>query len=183
MIASLISNIKALILTVLVLIKKVLCCAKRKKNLEEDDELSFVAVHRPSGNPSQGDNLSNWETWGEERRPDTVADRIQAYRQSVQKKQEPAKTDEAAPGTADEDIFADLAPKVQRQQKHYIGPKTETSPSNRLSCSSETDADPIFAQGGELTNWGETPGGWEAEDEDLNLVLKEQRRATRSSKY
>ena len=78
--------------------------------------------------------MSSWDSWGDDpdlqrRAPETVADHIRAYRESIQEEAARRKlSTEASQETQEQekDLFAELAPKVQRQKKVYVGGTSES---------------------------------------------------------
>ena len=105
--------------------------------------------------------------------PKTTSDHIAAYRQHVTVARQVSISEEKE---LEQDLFSDMAPEIKKQKKIFVG---KESPSQRQSRLTAQNIDPIITMGAELGNWGDQNTGWEAEDEDLIDVLKEQKRVKR----
>lgn len=89
----------------------------------------------------QGQDVA-WDEWeeesvpqvviGESRKPETVEDHIQAYRQSLQEARRAAQAPEE-PEPEEVDLFSDMTVQIKRQKKVFVGSEEgNKSNSNRL---------------------------------------------------
>ena len=99
----------------------------------------------------------------------TTSDHIAEYRQHVAVARQRSLSEKEE----EIDLFSDMEPKINKQKKLFIGPKSQAIRENRLSAQT---TDPILSLGSELENWDEKNAGWEAEDEDMIDVMKEHKR-------
>ena len=182
MIAYLLNKIKSVILGALNLISKILCCIKKRRRSSD----LGIPVNNPNATSKFSNEVggeTNWDDWDScevvidksniPEAPKTTSDHIAAYRQHVAVARQNSVTEEEKP---EEDLFSDMAPEIKKQKKVFVG---KESPSQRQSRLSAQNVDPIITMGAELGNWGDQNTGWEAEDEDLIDVLKEQKKAKR----
>lgn len=201
-------TIKALVLTLLSLGQKLMCCRSRKKS--GAGGAGFRGSGLPTSISSTNQSPNDLESWDwddnpseiviESRKPETVQDHIEAYRSSLQEakrqaslsKDEEQARAEAAEAEAEANLFADMTPTVIAPKKLFVGSKSASGStssrggrkmSNRLGVRDDL-TDPILAMGDELDDWGSGAGsnaGWQAEDDDISEVLKETKKQNRKS--
>lgn len=150
-------------------------------------------------------NSTEWDSWNDgfevvvtggsnsrkKIEPETVADHISAYRQSLQearlqKQQQQEDLEKEQKERQDRDLLAQLEPQVKQQRKVFVGSsggkKQRKSSASRLGVQEEA-SDPILSMGNDLADWdqggsGGAAGGWE--EEDLSEEIREQRRKNRN---
>uniref|UniRef100_A0A0A9YAT3 Uncharacterized protein n=1 Tax=Lygus hesperus TaxID=30085 RepID=A0A0A9YAT3_LYGHE len=113
-----VQKIKAVFLFILNLIKKSLCCLRRRRKSSADVVPltdvgigpNFQGLH---GNP-QGDEMVNWNNWedpSKPKAPQTIEEHIQYYRsQRMGKQGEPT-----TPEEPQVDFFEDMTPTIKKQ--------------------------------------------------------------------
>lgn len=176
MIAYLLNKIKSIILGVLHLINRIMCCIK-KRRLSSD---SGIPLHMDNG-ANKSSSFTEETSWDEEwdscevvvdnpSVPKTTNDHIAAYRQHVAVARQKSVSEEKE---VEPDLFSDMAPQIKKQKKVFVGKESPTQRQSRLSA---LNTDPIMTMGAELGNWGDQNTGWDPEDEDIIHVMKGQRK-------
>lgn len=171
--AMIFGRIKAVLVFILNILRRSLCCFRRRRKLSVDSvPLTDVGVV-PNYQPQQGnEDLSNWNRWEDgEGPPQTVEDHIKLYRSKP-------KQPEALPQP---DYFQDMEPDIKKQTKVILKPRDMNS--SRLAFT----ADAIVPSGeSELESWEENESRqnqWaEAEAWDADEILREKRKEEQKKK-
>ena len=178
MIAFLLNKFKSIVLGILDLLNKIICCKKKQRHH------SGIPLHKNNSTLNSSDDVggTNWDDDGWDScevvvdksnvpaAPQTTSDHIAAYRQHVSVARQKSLSEEKE---EEPDLFSDMAPQIKKQQKIYVGKDSPNQRKNRLVAQ---NIDPIITMGAELGNWGDENTGWEAEDEDIIDVMKEHKR-------
>jgi len=168
------TKLKAVILSLLKVFSRCLCFLKKRRNSEDlDTAMTITSINKNETEPD------SWDDWGSpeiviaDKKPETTMDHIEAYRHSLALSRK--KSEEEPPPEETSDLFADMAPKIRKQKKVFVG-KDEAPERSRLAVRPEC-TDPLLAMGSELGSWdaGETSGGWNSEEASLADLLREQR--------
>ncbi|XP_023336605.1 uncharacterized protein LOC111707698 [Eurytemora carolleeae] len=171
MLSFILAKIKAVILSLIKLFGRCLCCLRKRRNSDLGTQLTITSINKNENEPD------SWDEWGSpeivisDKKPSTTSEHIEAYRQHLaitrQKSEEPEPEEMM-------DLFVDMAPKIRKQKKIFVG-KEEKPASSRLAIRPEC-TDPVLALGSELESWGEggTEAGW-SEDSSLDDLLKLQK--------
>lgn len=166
-------RIKAVLLFILNVLKRSLCCFRRRRKSSADSvPLTDVGV---IPNYQQGNNqdLSNWNKWEDgEGPPQTIEDHIKLYR---------SKSKQTEPPLPQPDYFQDMEPEIKKQTKVVLKPRDLNS--SRLAFT----ADSIIPTGeSELESWEENENRqsqWaEAEAWDADEILREKRKEEQRKK-
>uniref|UniRef100_A0A1B6LXV1 Receptor-binding cancer antigen expressed on SiSo cells n=1 Tax=Graphocephala atropunctata TaxID=36148 RepID=A0A1B6LXV1_9HEMI len=177
-----VNKLKKLILVIFGLIKRSLCCFKRRRRSScESILLTDVGVGTPIHGKVQN-NDADW-TWedpvGVVSEPNSIQHHIEMYRQQSSRAH-PEKVEEPQP-----DFFEDMVPRITKQTKLHLRPQTydqDQNASSRLNFVPETLATMV---GPELGSWEESEGqrgSWEdAESWDVSSLVREKRRAERAA--
>jgi len=172
-----IKQLKALVLLLIHLFQRALCCFKRRRRYSESSEpLSHVVVNHGLGESK--DELHQWNDWEfMNKKPASVSEHIDYYRQQQAKLLKKVEEEEAQ--QEDVDLFKDMTPKIIRQEKVLI-PTSQNS--NRISLDVQaTDMNFISK---DLENWEES-SGWGNDSGDWNETqeyLREMKRQEREQK-
>lgn len=173
-----IGRLKAVFIFLLNLLKRSLCCFRRRRKLSADSEQLTAVGVVPNFQPEAGTNqeLGSWNRWGEDGDgpPQTVEEHIQLYRSNKSKQQ-------AEQPLPQPDFFQDMEPEIKRQTKVVLKPREMSS--SRLAFNAEnivTNCD------SELKSWEEAENRqseWaEAEDWDADEILREKRKEEQRKK-
>lgn len=149
---------KALLLCLLQGLKRLLCCIKSKQ--KDDEENRVVLLQSVSVDKGQQNRLTDWQDWGTPPQHSKFTNNTAA-----QNDDEP-----------EQDFFADMAPTVLRQQRLFVGASNRQDQSRLNFVASPDLLPPADAN---LRNWDERDKGWEAEEDDVKDILREQRRHRR----
>ena len=180
----LLNKIKSLVLGILGLISKLLCCI-RKRRRSSDLGIDVNNLNSPSKFINDDTGATNWDNddWDSceividkqnvPDAPNPTPDPITAYRQHLVTTRQNSAKEDTAPDT---DLFSDMAPHIKIQQKLFIGKESPSQSINRLQAQ---NIDPMMTLGTELGNWEDQDTGWDPEDDDLINVLKQQKRNKR----
>ncbi|XP_054269797.1 receptor-binding cancer antigen expressed on SiSo cells [Macrosteles quadrilineatus] len=174
----LVNKLKKLLLFIFGLVKRSLCCFKRRRR-SSCDSIPLTGVGVGTRYEGQNDDVENW-TWEEPLKvvsePNSVQHKIEMYRQQAFR-QQPEKVEEHDP-----DFFEDMTPRITRQKKVHVrsnGCEQDVGLSSRLTFSPES----LPSVGPELGSWEENEGqgnSWEeAESWDAAQLVREKRRAER----
>lgn len=183
-----VNRLRALFMIVLGIIKRGLCCFRRRRRASADP-VPLIAVGVVPNNDlvesGVGQDMQNWNLWDEspvsivtEQSPEnTVQQQIDLYRQHSVKHY--SESDEQP----QPDFFEDMAPRITKQPKVVIRDEENDTSVWRESVSSrlELSMDPVLYNSPDLETWEETPG-WEdqaQEDWDPDTVLREKRHLER----
>ncbi|KAG8337714.1 receptor-binding cancer antigen expressed on SiSo cells isoform X2 [Homalodisca vitripennis] len=176
-----VSKLKKLILVIFGLIKRSLCCFKRRRRSSCDSiPLTGVGIGTPTHYEVQNNDVE-W-TWEEPvgvvSEPNSIQHHIEMYRQQNLRGY-PEKVEEPQP-----DFFEDMVPKITKQTKLHLRPQNyeDSNASSRLNFAPE--ALPTMV-GPELGSWEESEGqrgSWEdAESWDVSSLVREKRKAERAA--
>jgi len=176
MIACIINRLKAVILSLLKVFQKCLCFLRKRRDSDLGTRMTVKSVNKNESEPD------TWDDWGSpeiviaDKRPVTTRDHIEAYRHTLVKQQVPRDD----PPEEEQDLFSDMAPKIRKQKKIFIG-KGEVEPQSsslsRLAPRPEC-TDPVLAMGSELESWeedGVKSGGWNSDEGSLADLLRDQK--------
>ncbi|XP_034118304.1 uncharacterized protein LOC117577575 [Drosophila albomicans] len=190
-------QIKMLLLGIITLCRRALCCFSRRRKLSHagNDQLQAVMVGNdfatnsssPNNNSSgisattnaNGGRERDWNSWDDS--PRTVEEHIEQYRQRMAQPPTPPK-EEPEP-----DFFSELTPDIKPQLKYYLGDAasatTTTSPSD-FSRLKADDMVPISANA-DLEDWvDDNAGGWEELDtSQTKHIIREKRREMRHQRH
>jgi len=178
MIAYLLNKLKSLILAVLDLFRKMICCIKRQRHN------SGIPLHnKPVASGFHKDmEDTSWDNEGWDAcevvvdrveipaAPRTTSEHIAMYRQNVAVSRQKSVPDNEE---SEPDLFSDMTPQIKKQKKLFIGPKSSVSEQSRLNIE---NIDPVMTMGSELGNWEEQKAGWDPEDEDIMDAVRDHRR-------
>lgn len=183
-ISFMVNRLKALFLLVLGVIKRALCCFRRRRRASGDPiPLTAVGVVPNNVISIEGSDLQSWNSWDDspdsvitERSQSTIQQQIDLYRQ--QSTRRASESEEPQP-----DFFEDMAPHITKQTKIILKPKDMEAPAwnDPVSSCLTLAMDPVSFTSPDLGTWEDTPG-WEdqtQEDWDPDQILKEKRRLER----
>lgn len=178
------NRLKALFLVLLGIIKRSLCCLRRRRKSSCDSvPLTAVGIGSTYEQNTSSNELHSWNTWDESisvvSEPTTVQHHIELYRQQqAARKLSESQSDDPQP-----DFFQDMTPKITKQPKILI--KTQSDKADELSSRLSFPADAFIPPSGpELGTWeekeGNEVGSWEeAEGWDTAQILRDKRKAER----
>ncbi|XP_023717279.1 receptor-binding cancer antigen expressed on SiSo cells isoform X2 [Cryptotermes secundus] len=183
-IAFMVNRLKALFLFLLGVVKRALCCFRRRRRASGDPiPLTAVGVVPNNFNSVEGPDLQSWNSWDEnpvsvitERLQNTVQQQIDLYRQQAARHM--SESEEPQP-----DFFEDMAPRITKQTKIILKDDERETPiqSDPISPRLTLEMDPVSFTSPDLGTWEDSPG-WEdqaQEDWDSDTILKEKRRLER----
>ena len=165
--------IKTILLTILSPFKAIfaLFCRKRFRKILEKTK----SEENLNQNNSQDHTILDFDqSWNKDFKledQNSNAAKIQQYRSQLYNRQKSENETLAQENSVN--FFQDMEPENIRQAKIFVG-KNQKMSENRLSVSNS-----VLEAETSLGNWGENSAenqGWEAEEEDLNDVLKEHRK-------
>ncbi|XP_075232723.1 receptor-binding cancer antigen expressed on SiSo cells isoform X2 [Lycorma delicatula] len=176
-----VNRLKALMLIILGLVKRSLCCFKRRRRLSCDSEpLTNVGVVSNYETKKKYDELQSWNTWEDpvsvvtDHTPNTVQHYIEMYRQ-----QQVAQKVEEEPQT---DFFQDMTPQITRQKKILVKNEFDKVSATEVSSRLTFTQDAVPLPDTELGCWEEREGtgSWEeAEQWNPEEMVREKRRLER----
>lgn len=186
-IAFMVNRLKALFLLVLGVVKRALCCFRRRRRAS-GDPIPLTAVGVVPNNVTSVEeraapDLQSWNSWDDnpvsvitDRSQNAVQQQIDMYRQQAAR--HGSDSDEPQP-----DFFEDMTPRITKQTKFILKGKEDNAPSWNDSASSRLTLtmDPVIYTSPDLGTWEDTPG-WEdqaREDWDPDTILREKRRLER----
>ncbi|KAM7348670.1 uncharacterized protein ACRADG_007928 [Cochliomyia hominivorax] len=168
-------QIKVLILSIVGLLRRALCCFSRKRKPSYSEPMTNVVVQSNMSSTQRTQRNTaperDWNSWDDT--PRTVEEHIEQYRQQIAKPPTP-QTEEQEP-----DFFKELTPVIKPQLKYYLGDDNQTN-TNFSRLEAKTDV-PI-ALNAELEDWvDEDTGDWEEMDtEQAKQLIREKRREMRN---
>ncbi|XP_030564410.1 receptor-binding cancer antigen expressed on SiSo cells [Drosophila novamexicana] len=175
-------QIKMLLLGIITLCRRALCCFSRRRKLSHggSDQLQaitigdFPSTTKPAGTTTTGGGGKerDWNSWDDS--PRTVEEHIEQYRQRMAQPPTPPK-EEPEP-----DFFSELTPDIKPQPKYYLddaAPKPAPTDFSRLKAH---DMVPISVNA-DLEDWvDDNSGGWEELDtSQTKQMIREKRREMR----
>ncbi|XP_013118727.1 receptor-binding cancer antigen expressed on SiSo cells [Stomoxys calcitrans] len=173
-------QIKVLLLSVLQLFRRALCCFSRKRKPSYSEPMNVVVVQPNYGvlpvsiaqRPSSMAPERDWNSWDDS--PRSVQEHIEQYRQQIAKPPTPQTE------TNEPDFFKELTPVIKPQQKIYLPSDTQSNQQDFSRLEAKTDV-PI-ALNAELEDWvDEDAGDWEEMDnEQTKQLIREKRREMRN---
>ncbi|KAJ9583320.1 hypothetical protein L9F63_022337 [Diploptera punctata] len=182
-----VNRVRALFMIILGIIKRGLCCFRRRRRASADP-VPLIAVGVVPNNDTAdcgvGQDIQNWNSWDDspvsivtEQSPEnSVEKQIELYRQRAVRHQSESE-EQPQP-----DFFEDMTPHITRQQKVLVRDQEhEAVWQESVSSHLELSMDPVLYNSPDLETWEETPG-WEdqaQEDWDPDTVLKEKRHLER----
>uniref|UniRef100_A0A1B6CFX1 Receptor-binding cancer antigen expressed on SiSo cells n=1 Tax=Clastoptera arizonana TaxID=38151 RepID=A0A1B6CFX1_9HEMI len=187
----LVYKLKGLFILLLGLVKKSLCCFKRRRRLSCDSEpLTAVGVGITfETKKTDANDLQNWNSWEE---PSSVITDLKSVQQHIdyyrQQQQSSRRLLENPPDQVqNEDFFQDMTPKIIKQPRVFVKPQgfeNQDEMSSRLSFAHNDIVLP--PPGPELGSWEENEGTestWaDAEEWDITIMVREKRRIERERK-
>ncbi|VEN36039.1 unnamed protein product [Callosobruchus maculatus] len=174
-----VNKIKCLILLIVNLFRRALCCFKRRRR-DSNSECEPL-THVVSGRDEE--SFQNWE-WEENlahKEPKTVQDHIELYRKQ---KTQAVKSKDWNELEEQLNFFEDMTPNITKQMKVVLNTnqhhETNQSSGNRLNFD-ENCVNAIITE--ELREWDES-SGWENEllDHDAQKALREKKRQEREQR-
>ncbi|XP_022184259.2 receptor-binding cancer antigen expressed on SiSo cells isoform X2 [Nilaparvata lugens] len=173
------NRVKALFFIMLGLLRRSLCCLRRRRKLSCDsDTLTTIGIIPQYESHPKQDELQNWSTWEDpvgvvtDHKPQTVQQHIEYYRQqaNVKPQEEPQN-----------DLFEDMTPQITRQTKILLRQENDqrSSTQSRLSIAQDSF---VPSNEAELGSWEESEanGVWdEAEHWDTEQMIREKKRQER----
>lgn len=125
-------KITSFLLFIINLIKRALCCFRRRRRLSEFTPLTHVGV--VANDEVATSELENWNDWNDHTNsksppPNTIQEHINYYRQqAIASRQVQSKELEVQ-----ENFFEDMTPTITKQTKVLINKNKEEGQQNRLS--------------------------------------------------
>nr|CAI5863866.1 unnamed protein product [Callosobruchus analis] len=171
-----VNKIKYLIVLIVNLFRRALCCFKRRRRDSNSDCVPLT--HVVSGRDEE--SFQNWE-WEENlahQEPKTVQDHIELYRK---KKTQAVLSKESNELEEQLNFFEDMTPNITKQMKVVLNTdqhhEANQNSGNRLNFD-ENSVNAIITE--ELREWDES-SGWENEllDHDAQKALREKKRQER----
>lgn len=176
------NKVKLLFLCIINAVRKSFCCFQRRR-VNEPVVLTDVVSTCSYAREKDDTNWSmDWDMDGK-KKPNTVQEHIEYYRETKQKAGNPHEAEESTEN--DLNFFQDMTPKIIPQKKVVLQSKTRTSSneiSSRLKVSDQTFMPVIKA---ELTEWDDSDlmTAWEeAADCDTGRAIREKRQADREKR-
>lgn len=177
-----VNRLKSLLLVILGLVKRSLCCFRRRRRVSfESEPLTNVGVVSNNYETKKRyDELQTWNSWDDpvsvvtDRAPNTVQQHIELYRQQqVAPKVEPE---------LQTDFFQDMTPRITRQTKVLVKTEADRASGSEISSRLSFSQDDLPVPDAELGSWEEREGtgSWEeAEQWDPDEMVREKRRQER----
>ncbi|XP_055371395.1 receptor-binding cancer antigen expressed on SiSo cells [Condylostylus longicornis] len=178
LVSIMINRIKLVLLFILGLFKRAMCCfsRRRKSSCSENLESVNVIIHTNADySPSKQNNQPerDWNSWDDS--PRTIEEHIEQYRQKLVR---PATPKDLEP---EPDFFTDMAPAIKPQPVYYLGNRSEEHNSNFSRLEAKLDIPVTIAA--DLEDWNEEnpqDGGWEELDtETTKKLIREKRKEMR----
>ncbi|EDW05624.2 receptor-binding cancer antigen expressed on SiSo cells [Drosophila mojavensis] len=173
-------QIKMLLLGIVTLFRRALCCFSRRRKLSHSgaDQLQavtigdFPATAKPATSSNGGAKERDWNSWDDS--PRTVEEHIEQYRQRMAQPPTPPK-EEPEP-----DFFSELTPVIKPQPKYYLDDAAPTPAPTDFSRLKAQDIVPISVNA-DLEDWvDDNAGGWEELDtSQTKQIIREKRRELR----
>ncbi|XP_069699763.1 receptor-binding cancer antigen expressed on SiSo cells [Periplaneta americana] len=186
-IAFMVNRLKALFLLLLGVVKRALCCFRRRRRASGDPipltGVGIVPNNVTSSEDRSAPDLQSWNSWDEnpvsvitDRSQNAVQQQIEMYRQQAAR--HGSESEEPQP-----DFFEDMTPRITKQTKFLVKDKEADTPvwNDNAASRLTLTVDPVTYTSPDLGTWEETPG-WEdqaQEDWDPDTILKEKRRLER----
>lgn len=177
----LLNKVKLLFLCIINAVRRSFCCFQRRKVVSEPIVLTDVVSTSSYPRPKDDTNWNvDWDVDGN-RKPSTIQEHIEYYRETKQKAAHPE-----VDKTEDENLnfFQDMAPKIVPQKKVVLQTKSKTSNeiSSRLKLSEQSFM-PVIQP--ELTEWDDSDlmTSWEeTADCDTGQAIRDKRKADREKR-
>ncbi|XP_034474105.1 receptor-binding cancer antigen expressed on SiSo cells [Drosophila innubila] len=173
-------QIKMLLLGIITLCRRALCCFSRRRKLSHagNDQLQAVMIGgdiATKTNAAANSKERDWNSWDDS--PRTVEEHIEQYRQRMAQPPTPPK-EEPEP-----DFFSELTPVIKPQLKYFLedaAASTSTAAPADFSRLKANDMVPISANA-DLEDWvDDNAGGWEELDtSQTKQIIREKRREMR----
>ncbi|KAH8362146.1 hypothetical protein KR084_005382 [Drosophila pseudotakahashii] len=184
-------QIKMLVLGIITLCRRALCCFSRRRKLSHSGSSSgsgdlqavnvivergdFSTGANPTGGRSTGPRERDWNSWDDS--PRTVEEHIEQYRQRMAQPPTPPK-EEPEP-----DFFSELTPTIKPQMKFYLEDPSTSAAASQPSDFSRLQAQDLvpISDNADLEDWvDDNAGGWEELDtSQTKQILREKRRELR----
>ncbi|XP_016998248.1 receptor-binding cancer antigen expressed on SiSo cells [Drosophila takahashii] len=185
-------QIKMLVLGIITLCRRALCCFSRRRKLSHSGGSSagsgdlqavnvivergdFSAGGNPTSGRSTGPRERDWNSWDDS--PRTVEEHIEQYRQRMAQPPTPPK-EEPEP-----DFFSELTPTIKPQMKFYLEDPSASAAASQPSDFSRLQAQDLvpISNNADLEDWvDDNAGGWEELDtSQTKQILREKRRELR----
>ncbi|BES92078.1 Estrogen receptor Hypothetical protein site associated, antigen, 9 [Nesidiocoris tenuis] len=179
-------KLKAVLVFLLNLVKRSLCCFRRRRKSSADvvplTDVGVVPDYKAQTrtHADQREELANWNGWGDEpKAPQSIEEHIQLYRSQRMAASQP----ESNPQSESQvDFFQDMEPAIRKQKKVILRPK-DSPQMDRLAFNPSNDI-AVPDDLGELKSWEESEkrdgywgdsSDWNAE-ELLRAKRKEEKR-------
>ncbi|ALC48708.1 CG32536, partial [Drosophila busckii] len=177
-------QIKLLLLGIITLCRRALCCFSRRRKLSHSagDQLQAVtiggdfATTTARAAATANGRERDWNSWDDS--PRTVEEHIEQYRQRMAQPATPPK-EEPEP-----DFFSELTPVIKPQPKYYLNDATgATAAPTDFTRLQATDMVPISANP-DLEDWvDDNAGGWEELDtSQTKQIIRDKRRELRTQR-
>uniref|UniRef100_A0A8D8Y847 Receptor-binding cancer antigen expressed on SiSo cells n=1 Tax=Cacopsylla melanoneura TaxID=428564 RepID=A0A8D8Y847_9HEMI len=175
-----VNKVKLLILCIINAVRRSFCCFSRRKVVAEPIVLTDVVSTSSYSRPKDDTNWNiDWDVDGN-RKPSTVQEHIDYYRETKLKTVQPSEHVEDEDSSLN--FFEDMTPKIIPQKKVIL--QTKSRPSNELSSRlkvSEQTFMPVIQP--ELTEWDDESDlmtSWEeTADCDTGQAIRDKRKADR----
>lgn len=170
------NKIKSCFLLLFAAFQRAMCCFRRRRRYSgEVEPLTHVVTAQNSS--KAGGDMEGWNDWNfTNRKPQTVKDHIEIYRQQKQTLLQRQQSDECM---QEENFFEDMTPKITKQKKLLL--QNNDDGNNGLSLNSYSlQADSTMVISKDLGEWDENTG-WEGEslDAEAMQLLREKKKQER----
>ncbi|XP_046446097.1 receptor-binding cancer antigen expressed on SiSo cells-like [Daphnia pulex] len=169
-----VNRIKGLILIILNVFKRVMCIFNKRRRKPSGDVIMECVVTESSTDKNR-DKMIPWNTW--EEKPATVEDHIEQYRKSLTKLRSASEEIAHEP-----DFFNDMTPEIKTSNslKLNFRPLPNQQQQQKVTFDIQENFDSLLLSPpglGEIVDEDEDPTstGWDADAEDINAVLKQQK--------
>ncbi|KAK9504844.1 hypothetical protein O3M35_009023 [Rhynocoris fuscipes] len=175
----LLNTLKAILIFLLNIIKRSLCCLRRRRKSSADvvPLTDIGVVPNNPYNSQAGDDLQSWNTWDDStkdnlhRQPQTIQEHIEYYRNNTIRAQQ------HQPEDVQQNFFQDMEPTIKKTPKVCLKPKETVPALSRLAFTQDVV---LPEDSGELKSWEEAEkrdGSWmDSEEWNTEEILRQKRR-------
>ncbi|KAK4018316.1 receptor-binding cancer antigen expressed on SiSo cells [Daphnia magna] len=170
-----VNRIKGLILIILNMFKRVMCIFNKRRRKPSGDVIMESVITESSSDRSR-EKMIPWNSW-DENKPVTVEDHIEQYRKSLTKLRSASEEIAHEP-----DFFNDMTPEINTSNslKLNFRPVTNLQQQQKVTFDIQENFDSLLLSPpglGDILDEDEDPSstGWDADSEDINAVLKQQK--------
>lgn len=171
------NKIKSVFLLLFAAFQRAMCCFRRRRRYSGDVAPLTHVVTAQSGSSKAGGDMEGWNDWNfTNRKPQTVKDHIEVYRQQ---KQSLLQRQQSGENLQEDNFFEDMTPRITKQKKLLLQNNEEANSGVGLNSFS-LQADTTMAISKDLGEWDETTG-WEGEslDAEAMQLLREKKKQER----